>query len=221
MEVNKRFQFDHLEFYGAGMSLDENRQFIKTFLTNAGFKQFSIETDALAAGLACCEYEHGFTAILGTGSILLEMNEGRMISRRGGLGPEKGDQGSAFYFGKLLLKSVKDGFFQSEIQQMFGSVVLFLEAFENADPSKLASLAKLTESIDVSLLHRENVKAFIESHILVEKSQIKKLGIVGSYGYHISAILREELQLVNVELNRVFTDPLDGLVTLKIKNTIG
>ncbi len=218
MQLNKQFSFDELDFYGAGMSVSENKERIFQFLKNAGFRNVTIETDALAAGLACCGYDHGFTAILGTGSILIEMNNGEMISRRGGLGPDKGDQGSAYYFGKLFLEAVKHGRFDKEINLIFGSKDRFFKEYENANPTKIASLSKLTSTFDVSSVHRENIKAFIDSHILVEKSRVKRLSVIGSYGFHISSILMEQFDEVNVELNRVFIDPLDSLVALKIKN---
>jgi len=220
-ELNNQFSFDEVDFYGAGMSISANKEHIHQFLKKIGFRNIQIETDALAAGLACCGFEHGFTAILGTGSILLEMNNGEMLSRRGGLGPENGDQGSAYYFGKLFIEAVKKGRFQNEIVLIFGSKTRFLEIYEKADPTKIASLSKLTSAFDVSSVHRENINSFIETHILVEKARINELSVIGSYGFYHSSLLVELLSQVNVLLNRVFVDPVDGLVALKIKNTYG
>jgi glucosamine kinase len=220
-ELNSRSPLAILDFYGAGMSSETNRELVSELLTEVGFRNFTVETDAVAAGLACCGYEHGFATILGTGSILLEMDKGKLISRTGGLGPEKGDEGSAFFFGKLLLEEVKAGKFKKEVGDKFGTVGHFLSEYENANPSKIAGLAKLTARWNVSELHRKNVLNFISTHILVENPEIRSLGVVGSYGYHISGILKEELEKVNVLLNRVFTTPLDNLVTLRIKNMNG
>jgi len=216
--LREQYAFEVFEFYGAGMSLEANRKLVAELLNELGFTNAGIETDAVAAGIACCDYEHGYAAILGTGSILLEMDKGKLISRTGGLGPEKGDEGSAFYYGKLFLQEVKAGKFQAEIENEFGNPDLFLSEFQEANPTKIAGLAKLTSGWNVSELHRENIRKFISTHILVENPEIKRLGVVGSYGYNISGILREELERVNIELNRVFTTPLDNLVALKIKN---
>lgn len=221
IELNQQFRFDDVQFYGAGMSSAPNKEMMLNFLSELSFENSTVDTDALAAGLACCEFEHGFAAILGTGSILIEMDHGKMISRRGGLGPEKGDQGSAYYFGKLFLEAVRNGEYVNEVEELFGTTQHFLNDYDNSDASYLAGLAKLTSALNVKELHRKNVKAFIATHILVENTKPTEISVIGSYGYHISSILREELKAVDVLLNRVFTTPLDSLVQLKIKNIVG
>lgn len=219
--LNQEFRFEVVDFYGAGMSSEAARKEIVELLSKLSFCLPEVKTDAVAAGIACCEFNHGYAAILGTGSILIEMDKGEMISRRGGLGPDKGDEGSAFYFGKLFLEEVKKGSFLQEVENQFGSVTEFLSQYSNCNPTYLAGLAKLTAHMDVIELHQKNIKEFITTHILVENMHPKEIGVIGSYGYHISSILKEELSKVDVLLNRVFATPLDRLVELKIKNVIG
>jgi len=220
-EVISSFSPEMLYFFGAGMSAPDNQSKTDELLRSFGFSSFRIETDALAAGLALCGDGHGYVAILGTGSILLEMNEGRIQQRVGGLGPAIGDEGSGFYFGKLFVQELQEsGVWNDELQQLFGSREDF---FKNTSPGKYiafcASLAEMTQHYSVKEIHRKNIQTFVDEHLLNLMPGEKVLHVVGSYGYHQRAVLAEVLQENQWQLGRCLASPIDDLVAFIRKNS--
>ncbi len=213
-EVITSFSPDYLYFYGAGMSNPDNQLKTDELLRSLGFSSFSIETDALAAGLALCGEHHGYVAILGTGSILLEMNEGKIQQRVGGLGPAIGDEGSGFYFGKLFVQNLQEsGEWNNELDQLFGSREEF---FKNTSPGKYiafcSSLPEKTKNCPVKAIHSKNIQTFVDEHLLQLMTGEKVLHVVGSYGYHQKEVLAEVLQLNGWQLGRCLASPMDDLV---------
>lgn len=214
VKLNKEFQFDEVLFYGAGMGTNENRQLLRDYLKEIQFGHLEIGTDALAAGLACCGMNPGFVAILGTGSILLEMNRGEVINRIGGLGPEKGDEGSGFYFGKLVRDYlIKSDEWKTEWTELFGSRELFMERYPSTtNPSDLAALAKKLTNKDFLDIHTQNIDLFIETHLKFIQTDLKVLNVVGSYGFHQNELIRERLKHTGWGLNKCLIDPMDGIL---------
>lgn len=213
----QQFQFDEVLFYGAGMGNPDNRMLLKAFLDELGATEPTILTDAEAAGLACVENEHGYVAILGTGSILVEMENGKIINRVGGLGPELGDEGSAFYFGKLLLQQLKTTPWNEGLEKILGTKAAFLNAYENCDPSTLAGLGAKTSGWNVEDVHRKNIRCFIETHLKSLSTSKKELHVVGSYGYHLREVLDEELKASGWRLMNCLISPVNALLTQRLK----
>jgi glucosamine kinase len=219
-ELVSNFSFDRVRFFGAGMSNAENALRIKSFLDELGFIGIEVQTDALAAGLACCGYEQGYVAILGTGSILIEMNNGEIVNRVGGLGPELGDEGSGYYFSKLLLKHLEiDENWTPELINLFGSREEFQSKYSTSmNPSELAELASITSGVDLTTVHKANFQQFIENHLVPLKTLHKNLNVVGGYGYFRKEILAKELEHYGWRLNRCLIDPIEALANIMFKN---
>lgn len=208
------FSPDHLFFFGAGMANPDNQTKTDELLRSLGFSSFAIETDALAAGLALCGDQQGYVAILGTGSILLEMNEGRIQQRVGGLGPAIGDEGSGFYFGKLFVQELQEtGIWNDDLDQLFGSREAF---FKNTSPatyiSFCSSLAEKTKNCPVEPIHKKNIQAFVDAHLLELMQGEKVLHVIGSYGFHQQKVLSEVLEENGWRLGRCLASPMDNLI---------
>lgn len=218
-DLADNFLFKRIDFYGAGMSNAENASRISNFLSHLGFANVQIHTDALAAGLACCGNDHGYVAILGTGSILIEMNGGEMTGRAGGLGADLGDEGSGYYFSKLLLNYLEeDRNWTNELKNLLGSKEEFQKKYNSTtSPSELAKLAGITSKLNLTGLHQENFDRFIETHLLDLEPEKKILNIVGSYGCSLEAILSKELERYGWQLGKCLVDPVDELVNRMFK----
>lgn len=219
IRINKLYSFDEVLFYGAGMSSPENQQALKLFFEDIPFKSLKIGTDALLAGLACCGFEHGYTAILGTGSILLEMNHGEIASRVGGLGPESGDQGSGYYFGKLVRSYlIKSDEWKAEWEELFGTKEQFMERYpSNVNPTELAGLSKRLSNKDFVEFHNQNIDLFIETHLSAIETDSRVLNIVGSYGFYLQELIRERLQKAGWTMNKCLIDPIEDFLQFYFK----
>ena len=221
-KLNTDFHFGSFHFYGAGMSNPENVAQISTFFRKEiGFSDLHVETDALAAGLACCGFDHGYVAILGTGSILVEMNDGKIANRVGGLGPQAGDEGSAYYFSKLLMEYLgEEENWTVPLKQLFGSKEDFQQKYnETTGASEMAKLAGLTAGMGLEELHAINFRKFIRTHLPDLNSHQKILNTVGSYGYYQKAILSNELARVGWELEQCLIDPIEALANRLFKKS--
>ena len=93
-----------LHFYGSGCLKKENA-LMKEALSSIGFIDPQVSSDMDAAAKAL-KIENGWGAICGTGSVVFKVSNGKIIEIRGGLGRELGDEGSGYYFGKLIAKAV-------------------------------------------------------------------------------------------------------------------
>ncbi len=217
--LNKEFGFDEVLFYGAGMSSPENQHALRHFFDEIQFNSPVIGTDALLAGLACCGLDHGFTAILGTGSILIEMDNGQIVNRVGGLGPEQGDEGSGYYFGKLVRNYLsKADEWKTEWAELFGSKEQFMERYpSSANPSEIAVLAKKLSNKDFIDFHSQNIDLFIETHLKHITSGSRVLNVVGSYGFYLEDLIRERLKKIGWTLNKCIIDPMEDFMGFYFK----
>jgi N-acetylglucosamine kinase-like BadF-type ATPase len=91
----------------AGMDRADDREMVDTILRRLGFRgQVLAVNDALIALVAGADQSPGVVIIAGTGSIAYGVGPGGMAARAGGWGEVYGDEGSAFWVGKLALAAV-------------------------------------------------------------------------------------------------------------------
>ncbi len=205
-----------LHFYGAGCGNEHSAAHVGHLLSQLGFDRVNVYPDSLGACRACCGNDPGNVAILGTGSVLLEY-DGEQITRRvGGFGSLIGDEGSGFYFGKLLVK----GFLEESLGTVVYPAVKALLGspqdvlFQLASPSAqqwISGLAALAAEIPLDALHRKNIRAFAESHL----SQLmgrRELHVAGSYGWFQRDVLHEVLKEYGWQTGTMVQDPLDRLI---------
>lgn len=133
--------------------------------------RFSISSDLHAAGIAAYGLQgKGWCAIAGTGSVLFHFNAGEIGELRGGKGHLEGDEGSAYYFGKLVLEN--------------SSGLL-------SDKAEVAALAgKYGDDERFAVYHRRNIEHFAQAHQL---DDVKDLCFIGTYAYHQQKLFSEIL----------------------------
>lgn len=205
-----------LYFYGAGCGNPQSVIYIKHLLGQLGFRQIEVQPDTLAACRACCGTEPGTVAILGTGSILLDYDGNRIVKRIGGFGSLVGDEGSGFFFGKLLVKAFLEETLQDQtvpaVKALLGSRQDVL--FQLASPSAqqwLSGLAGVLSGTPLEDIHRDNLRAFAISH-LPQLLNSRTLHVTGSYGWFQREILQEILSEYGWEAGNTLQSPLEKLV---------
>lgn len=215
-----------VHFYGSGCLKEPNRTKVKLVFEKWGFKDVQVESDILAAARACFGKEDGWIGILGTGSVLAEIENHRIKNVYGGLGPLIGDEGSGFYFGKLLIDNyLKDKFSLETIREIESTMITegFMSLDSNAPANKefIASLSGLFSgslNLEIQQLHLENISCFIEKYFpatIVNKT----ICFVGSYAHYNQRIIKELLLKRHLNLGVVITKPIELLSEYSIKST--
>lgn len=204
-------------FFGAGCFRDEGKDVLSRFLKTI-FGTCKVYSDLDAAGIASYGKDQGWFAIFGTGSVLANWNGENIEELRGGLGYELGDEGSGYYFGKLVLQSAIGGNLTQaqleELNQVYSSK--FPDFYDPAtvDRSLIAELPKLLSGSKLfDDFHERNLRLFFEKY--VNEIDVSSLAVVGSYGHFQAALLSKVATEFNVEITVVIERPIDHLIERK------
>ena len=107
-------------FFGAGASSKERNKVIEdAFSKFFKFSRVSINHDMLAAAKATCDEKEGIACIIGSGSNAAYFNGKKIIENNYGLGYVLGDEGSANWLGRRLIKAYLNKNMPTNLQQFF------------------------------------------------------------------------------------------------------
>lgn len=189
-----------LQFYGSGCLKEENALKMKEALAAIGFIDPQVLSDLDAAAKAL-KIENGWGAICGTGSVVFNVSNGKIIEIRGGLGRELGDEGSGYYFGKILAKAV----LKDEISIPFISKKELND--ENCYSTFTNRFAELKFDEEIYQLHCQNIQALIENQL----EGIKTICFVGSYAFHHQFIFNSVLMESGIKSTNYIERPIEIL----------
>lgn len=208
-----------LYFYGAGCSSEAVQQEMNAFLKKAGFQDARVYPDTLAACRALYGNEAGWVAILGTGSILVRYDGSKIIQRIGGYGSLVGDEGSGFYFGKLLVRYLLEiPEWKTAWMELFGSKEALLRKLAGSDAQKwISGLAFETAHLDFDFLHRENAELFQELYCS-KTPDLNEIAFIGTYGFEQRKIFSETFQKRKIKLKKCLADPMEDLLHYHLMN---
>lgn len=205
-----------LHFFGAGCLNDRVRKEAENLLRIIGFSSVHVLSDLHGAGIASMGRRPGWCAILGTGSVVFEWDGYDIVRYIGGLGHKVGDEGSGYYFGKLLLNAWRNDQLLSRQELVLKSQVDMSEFDDNLTPENekrmVASLSKIV-SVDNELFndfHQKNVELFLRCHF--SSFRPDKLHVVGSYGFSIREVLCTELDKYGIMPGKFVKRPIAALV---------
>jgi N-acetylglucosamine kinase-like BadF-type ATPase len=215
-------------FYGAGCLNDSNKATIKDYFTQWGFQQVSVKSDVEAACQATIGDSEGVVAILGTGSVVCDWSGSSIVSIKGGFGYLIGDEGSGYYFGKLLisklLKLELSTELTSELTTLLGTrAELLLKVYGTNGKAFISSLGSFTKELkirysEIDQIHEENLQMFIDNYLV--RNEFSKVSIVGSYGFHNQDLLKKLLLKNNLLLNNCVQYPIERLTDYIEKSTL-
>lgn len=208
-------------FYGAGCSTEENQTKIKNHFTNeANFIQFEVASDLVAAGIALLGKEEGYVGILGTGSVLTYYKNKQITEIIGGFGYLLGDEGSGYYFGKLVLQKYLNNEFSEALTSLFESQYgnrssILNNCYSPEGKVFISSVQIKSESEiiqrEINLIHQENIELFLSTYLPKETIQ-KEISFVGSYAFYQQEILKTALAKLGWKLVQVIQKPIEKLV---------
>ncbi len=204
-------EFD-LYLYSAGCFKQAGKDKLSYLLKELPFKSIQIDSD-LKAAILCTGTTAGNVAILGTGSALLTFDQENM-NLFGGKGWETGDEGSGFYFGKLIVEEMLKGNpfpelsfdRQKELCKAYGhpsSKQLFSQLSVQLPPEMYASF------------HQKNIQLFFELYVM--PMQMKEITFVGGYAFAQQKVVCEIAQAYHVHVLNVVKQPIDLLIKQQIE----
>ena len=208
-------------FYGAGCSTVENQEKIKThFNQHSTFKSFVVASDLVAAGIALHGNDEGYVGILGTGSVLTYYKNKQITDIIGGFGYLLGDEGSGYYFGKLVLQKYLNMELSEDLKALievqYGQRGAILQNCYSPNGKAFISNIQLhseNESIqqEINRIHTENIELFLNKY-LPQDSALKEISFVGSYAFYQQEILKISLKKGGWKLGKVIQKPIEVLV---------
>ena len=213
-------------FYGAGCGnvLQQSRM-QKLLEKEYGTSRVKVETDMFGACRAVSGNKASLVGILGTGSNACYYDGEKIAAKSVSLGYILGDEGSANYMGRMLLKDYLTGKMPEDIATLFHETYPYsyeewIDRIYNKPNANrfLASLARFaTDHID--LMERENNIWFVVDQWhsaqlgdLMMQTHCCHIDIVGGFAKAIESGLRETLTSYGIEVGTVLADPIDGLI---------
>ncbi len=231
-------QVTKVHFYGAGCSSPELNLEIAEGL-KAGFPnaEISVDHDLTAAAYATYQGEPGISCILGTGSNCVYFDGEKTQPGYSGFGFIIGDEGSASYIGKQLVRSYLYRLMPENYRhEFFSRYHLTEEDIRESIYSKpgpnvfLGNLAPFAhERINEPFFYNmvfDSFKEFIQTQVLTfPQSRECTINFVGSVAYHFETVLRDVLNFFDLRMGVIIRRPVDGLIeyhrqnVLKLQNT--
>jgi hypothetical protein len=212
------FSNANLLFFGAGCNSQEKANELKCKIEVFGFENIEIHGDIKAAGIACLGQGTGKIAILGSGSVFIDFQNGEVKQYFGGLGREKGDEGAGFYFGKLVLTALRNKQLESIQESLVKSVLSKTEqnGIERgviSDELCLAMASRLGNYLwEFQNFHRENTDLFYSKYVVQHISIDETLHFVGSYAYFQEEIIKAYFLAKGYQIGLFVPRPIEKLI---------
>lgn len=226
IQRNRNFWKEHLSnadirlvFFGAGCYRQEQAEKVKSGLLELGFSMVEVYSDLHAAGHALLDDNNGWCAILGTGSVVFEWKSKGIARLIGGKGHLEGDEGSGYYFGRLVIQDWIDRRLTDEQNDVLESLISnkpFLKSEHWSEQKfEVANVAKLLSDHQVLFrsFHQRNIELFLDKHF--RDLSIDRISCVGGYVAHHERLIRELLKERFIDLTVVIQRPIVQLVEQK------
>jgi len=213
-----------VRFFGAGCSSLLNQNKLSLIFNKWGFPNVCIESDLIGAGKALFQNDSGSFSIMGTGSVFCTYNGSEITQQHGGLGFLLGDEGSGYYFGKLLIKALLNEELEEKlkinIHKVLGTPQEIIEKAYGVDGKKFISsivfnLKHLKEERGVTEIHKKNFIEFTERYLV--PNMVSSISIVGSYAYYHQDILIPLLNDYGILVKEILHYPIVKLTDCLLK----
>ena len=219
-------------FYGAGVSNNLAKDRIHQWLQSMGAKGIiNVQSDMMAACIACCNEKEGIVCILGTGSNSCAFDGEKIIDNIPSLGYILSDEGSGSHIGKEILRSYfyrqmtedvkvnfekhfhisKDDVIQAIYKDHLGSKYI---------ASFASWLDKSNDQYQEKILFKV-FNEFIEYRLLPLTRQFPNhpIHFVGSIAYHFQNHLVRSLNNYGLEASEILQKPIEKLIDFHQKNS--
>ncbi len=225
--INNAEQIKKIYFFGAGASSLERNLVVSNAL--AKFFRFSkvfVNHDLLAAAKASCDDKPGIVCILGSGSNAAYFDGRKIVENNFGLGYVIGDEGSANWQGKMLLKNYLSGNIPDIVKNAFNKKYdldrkqildkVYRQPHPNVFLSSFSDFFKEhRDKIYIKKLITEGFNDFIATYLEPLLNDYKKdtpVYFVGTVAANFQDYLRETADKKNIIINSVIKEPIYNLL---------
>ncbi len=223
--VTKRL--DNIYFYGAGCGLPAKAKQIKDAIDSVipTRNGATVTGDTLAAARSVLQNQPGICCILGTGSNGFVYDGQEITATVPSLGYLFSDWGSGTVLGKdflaLVLREELPEKIRTDFDHTFG--LSRMEILQNVYNRPLANrfmasftpfIFKYSEQEEIRALILENFRQFFRYYVLAfpEFRTFGTVSVVGSIGHHFKKYLLEVATEMNIGIDKVVKNPMDGLI---------
>ncbi len=214
-------------FFGAGATSAERNQIIENAFTKFfKFSRVFVNDDLLAAAKASCEDKEGITCIIGSGSNAAYFNGKKIVENNYGLGYILGDEGSADWLGKNLLKAFLNKKMPLNLQQFF-SIKYDLDRKQILDkvyknPNQNNFLSSFSDffvehrnDIFIKTMLKQGFYLFFDTYLkplLITHGNQQPVYFVGTVAANFQDYLREVAKQNNINIVTVIKEPIYNLL---------
>ena len=209
-----------LFFYGAGCLNKMNNTKMFHLFKEWGFNDVHVYSDIEGAYRSLFGKNKGQGAILGTGSVFFFSNNGEELNLKGGQGYLIGDEGSGYYFGKMIISALLNDEFSDETSTLLFNLLgekseILKLTYGDDGKSYVSSISKIVQHIaflnsEIRTIHEANLQLFIDKYIK-NKNDFFEIAIVGSYGYANQSIFEKVFQKNGIKLIKCIQYPINSL----------
>ncbi|PTM03645.1 MAG: hypothetical protein DA405_09785 [Bacteroidetes bacterium] len=212
-------------FYGAGCSSPELNEEVAIGL-KAGFPnaEIFVDHDLRASAYATWNGDPQITCILGTGSNCVYYDGENLVPGNSGYGFIIGDEGSASYIGKRLVRAYlyhqMNETHRREFEQTFQvdkNIIrdnVYAPAGANVFLGSFAPFAhKYLDDAFYYQIVFNGFREFVETQVLpFPESRKVPISFVGSIAHHFEPVLNDVLDFFDLKKGRIIRRPVDGLI---------
>ena len=231
--INNAEKIKRIYFYGAGVNVDGRKDLVyNTLSLFFKYSKIFVYNDLQAAAMATCSGNPGIAGIIGSGSSAGYFDGKKIKDNNYGLGYILGDEGSANWLGRQILKD----FLYDTLPQDFKGK--FLKRYDTNRKEILDRVYKqhqptlyLSSFVDflmdnceepyVKELVLKGFNLYYRTYIfpLQEQNPGAPIYIVGTVAYNFKAWLQEAAQKNNLHLSTIIKRPLHNLLQYYLNKT--
>jgi N-acetylglucosamine kinase-like BadF-type ATPase len=224
--INNAEKINRVYFFGAGASSKERQDIITNALGSFfRFSKIIVEHDLKAAAIAACGDEKGVVGILGSGSNAAYFDGKKISDNNFGLGYILGDEGSANWLGRRLLKSFLNDLMPLDFAEKFKKkydldrTQILDKVYRQAEPALYLSsfvdfLMDNQNHPFVKKLVSEGFDLYFKTYIkpLKEINPESSIHMLGTVAAGFEEYLVEVASNNNLEISSIIKEPIYNLL---------
>ncbi|SDL77718.1 hypothetical protein SAMN05421813_102114 [Daejeonella rubra] len=224
--INNAEKINRVYFFGAGASSKERQDIVTNALGNFfRFSKIVVDHDLKAAALAACGDEKGIIGILGSGSNAAYFDSKKIVENNYGLGYILGDEGSANWLGRRLLKSYLNDLMPAEFAEKFKKkydldrTQILDKVYRQPQPALFLSsfsdfLMENQNEPFVKKLVTDGFDRYFKTYIIPLKKQYpnSQIHMLGTVAAGFKEYLIEVAKSNNLEVSSVIKEPIYNLL---------
>lgn len=224
--INNAEKIKKIYFFGAGVSLNERKEIISDALSQFfKFSKIYVDNDLQAAAIATCNQMPGITGIIGSGSNAGYFDGRKVKSNNFGLGYILGDEGSANWLGRQILKHFLYEKLPLQFEQNFlkkydtNRKEILDKIYKQTQPALYLSsfadfLLENNKEPYVKDLIFDGFNLFIETYLYPLKKQYPEVPIyiVGTVVYNFNSWFLESAKNHDLTITGIVKEPIYNLL---------